>query len=181
MGRWVGRISDAAWSHDPFPGPNGVVSFYFVYFHSTGDFLCLFGPNNPHFWEGSIKLMASVFLFHRVTEARLEQLVDLAVRVHLWVVIFYYLEWCVCVCAGNITEAIRDHIKISQGESISYNGGQNSLGHLSNCINFLCFQNGVLKENTVIRFKLRCFIPPPPHPHTMLKLRRNNVYTCPTL
>ena len=29
----------------------------------------------------------------------------------------------------------------------SYNGGQNSLGHLSNYINFLCFQNGVLKKH----------------------------------
>ena len=52
-----------------------------------------------------------------------------------------------CVRAGNITEAIRDHIKTSQGESLSFNGGQNSLGHLSNCINFLCFQNGVLKKH----------------------------------
>ena len=31
-------------------------------------------------------------------------------------------------------------------ETGTYNGGQNSLGHLSNCINFLCFQNGVLKK-----------------------------------
>ena len=52
--------------------------------------LCLLGPNNPHFTannphftEGSIKLVAFFFLLHRVTEARGEQLVDLAVKVHL--------------------------------------------------------------------------------------------------
>ena len=35
------------------------------------------------------------------------------------------------------------------------------------------------QKSTVIRFKLRCFTPPPPN--TMSKLWRNNVYTCPTL
>ena len=47
------------------------------------ELLCLLGPNNPHFGEGSIKLVAFFFLLHRATEARGEQLVDLAVKVHL--------------------------------------------------------------------------------------------------
>lgn len=82
----MGRISDAAWSHDPLPGPSVVVSSYCVCFRSTGAnlpfFVCL-GPKTPHFGKESIKLISFVFLLHRVTEARLEQLVDLAVRVHL--------------------------------------------------------------------------------------------------
>ena len=35
-------------------------------------------------------------------------------------------------------------------------------------------------KSTVFRLKLRCF-PLPPSPHTMLKLWRNSMYTCPTL
>ena len=35
------------------------------------------------------------------------------------------------------------------------------------------------KKSTVIRFKMRCFLPPTPN--TMLTLWRNSVYTCPTL
>ena len=44
----------------------------------------------------------------------------------------------------------------------------------------LCVFNTEFYKSTVIRFKLRCF-PPLPSPNTMLKLWRNNMYTCPTL
>ena len=41
-------------------------------------------------------------------------------------------------------------------------GGQNYLGHLHHCMNYLCFKNGVWKS-TVILFKI-CFCYPPSHP-----------------